>query len=94
VLAGREGGTAGLDAYKFHPKTLRLPAGKVVTLKVVYGAGPPHTFTVDALDCDTGFLAAGDVAFVSFRVPKGTTEFYCAPHKGGGMYGEIIGVKN
>lgn len=93
LLAGKPGGDgAGLDAFRFHPDKLRLPAGKDVTLKIVHGAGHPHTFTSDALDCDTGFLAAGDSVFVSFKVPKGTTPFVCTPHIEGGMDGKIVGI--
>ncbi|MGH2808782.1 MAG: cupredoxin domain-containing protein [Actinomycetota bacterium] len=93
VLLGRSGGSAtGTDAGRFHPDTLRLPAGKFVTIKLVHGAGSTHTFTIDALDCDSGLLAVGDVAFVSFKVPKGTTEFHCIPHGSGGMDGRIIGT--
>lgn len=92
VVAGKLAESFGA-AIRFYPPKLKLPAGKVVTLNIVHGGGPAHTFTVDALDCDTGVVAAGDSVFVSFKVPAGVTPFYCQPHKSAGMDGEIIGVK-
>ena len=93
VLAGKQptGSSFGTQI-RFFPEKLRLPAGKFVTLHVVWGAGPTHTLTIDSIDCDSGFLTVGDDAFISFKVPKGTTPFYCVPHESVGMKGKIVSI--
>lgn len=88
LLTGKES-DEDFDQYRFFPDTLKLEAGKPVTLKIVNDTFLTHTFTSDALGCDTGSIPSGETVTVTFDVPRGTTEFICLPHKQA-MGGEIV----
>ncbi|MFN2388052.1 MAG: cupredoxin domain-containing protein [Actinomycetota bacterium] len=79
----------GLDFF-YKPKKLELPAGDPVTIVFENKGHAPHTFTIDALDCDTGRLGGRARAKVTFEVPKGKTEFYCTIHPSP-MTGVLVG---
>ncbi len=81
------------NAHRFQPDRLKLEAGKFVTIKLTNPSQSltSHTFTIDSLNCNTGLVPPGGTATVTFKVPEGTTVFYCIPHKEFPMDGEIIG---
>lgn len=80
LLTGKES-DEDFDQYRFFPDTLKLEAGKPVTLKIVNDTFLTHTFTSDALGCDTGSIPSGVTVTVTFDVPRGTTEFICLDRK-------------
>jgi len=74
----------------FSTEELSLPAGEVVELTFTNDGANPHTFTSSALDVDTGTVAPGESATVTFTVPDEPTEFLCSLHGAGGMTGVIV----
>jgi plastocyanin len=74
----------------FSTEELSLPAGAVVELTFTNNGANPHTFTSSALGVDTGTVAPGDSATVTFSVPDEPTEFLCSLHGAGGMTGVIV----
>lgn len=62
----------------FGPDPLTIPIGKVVELRVVNEGSAPHTWTVHALDLDTGRLRGGESTTLVFRVDEpGAYEIMC-----------------
>jgi plastocyanin len=78
------------DGNRFTPKTLKLPAGKAVTIQITNTDDAAHDFAIEAADLNTGTIQAGAVATATFTVPEGTTKFKCTFHRG--MTGTIEGV--
>jgi plastocyanin len=76
----------------FVPHDLKLPADKFVTLKITNPSSTPHDFAAEDLDCQTEQFGTGESVSVSFKVPKGETDFVCTIHDAF-MTGNIIGVK-
>jgi len=74
----------------FSPEELSLPAGETVELTFTNSGANPHTFTSTALGVDTGTVAPGESATVTFTVPDEPTEFFCSLHGAGGMTGVIV----
>ena len=74
----------------FSTDELSLPAGEVVELTFTNDGANPHTFTSSALGVDTGTVAPGESATVTFTVPDEPAEFLCSLHGGGGMTGVIV----
>jgi plastocyanin len=79
-----------VDGDLFTPKTLKLPAGKEVTIEITNADDRAHDFAIEAADLNTGTIEAGAVATATFTVPEGTTKFVCTFHSG--MTGTIEGV--
>lgn len=61
----------------FDPASLTVARGATVTF--VNADGPPHTATSDTGAFDTGRLATGSRAALTFSTP-GTYPYYCAIH--------------
>jgi plastocyanin len=62
-----------------------IPAGALATLARNLGTEPRYLFTPDML------LSPGETFVLSLAgLPPGTYPFYCAPHLGGGMRGELV----
>jgi plastocyanin len=79
-----------VDGNRFTPKTLKLPAGKEVTIQITNTDDRAHDFAIQAADLNTGTIQAGAVATATFTVPKGAIKFKCTFHRG--MTGTIEGV--
>jgi plastocyanin len=79
-----------VDGNRFTPKTLKLPAGKEVTIEITNADDRAHDFAVEAADLNTGTIQAAAVATTTFTVPEGTTKFKCTFHRG--MTGTIESV--
>lgn len=73
----------------FEPASLSAPAGSEVTIEVTNDGANPHTFTIDDLGVDSGSLASGESATVTFDMGEDTVTFYCAIHGEAMMSGEI-----
>jgi plastocyanin len=71
-----------IDGNRFTPATLKLPAGKAVTIEITNADGRAHDFAIEAANLNTGTIQAGAVATATFTVPEGTTEFVCTFHRG------------
>jgi plastocyanin len=78
-----------VDGNRFTPKTLKLPAGKEVTVEITNADDRTHDFAIEAANLNTGTIQANAAATATFTVPKGTTEFKCTFHRG--MTGTIEG---
>jgi nitrite reductase (NO-forming) len=74
----------------FSVDELSLRVGEVVELTLSNSGSNPHTFTSSALGVDTGTVAAGESATVTFTVPDEPAEFFCSLHGPGGMTGVIV----
>jgi plastocyanin len=86
VAAGSATGAAtkiqAAGGNRFTPATLKLPAGKEVTIEITNTDDRAHDFAIEAADLNTGTIEAGAVATATFTVPEGTTEFACTFHRG------------
>jgi len=74
---------------KFTPDDLSFDTGDEVTVEIANEGDSAHEFTIEELDLSTGTISPGEVAYATFVVPEGTTEFVCTYH--GGMRGEVVG---
>ena len=66
VVAGKLAESFGA-AVRFYPPKLKLPAGKVVTLNIVHGGGPAHTFTLDPFYCQPHQSAGMDGEIIGVK---------------------------
>ncbi len=64
----------------FTPATIKAPAGKPITVQYRNKDDLPHTFTVEAIGCDSNTVASGDSVQLTFDMPEGRTEFVCTIH--------------
>jgi plastocyanin len=78
--------TVALEDYRFNPARITVAAGTKVTFSNT-GTQPHNAASPDAGGWDTGLLARGESASVTFNRP-GTYSFTCTPHPS--MIGEII----
>jgi plastocyanin len=78
------------DGNRFTPKTLKLPAGKQVTIQITNTDDRAHDFAIEAADLNTGTIQAGAAATATFTFPEGITKFKCTFHRG--MTGTIEGT--
>ena len=74
----------------FSTEELELSARETVELTFTNNGANPHTFTSSELGVDTGTVAPGESATVTFTVPDQAVEFLCSFHAGGGMTGVIV----
>ena len=74
----------------FSTQELELPARETVKLTFTNNGANAHTFTSSELGVDTGTVAPGESATVTFTVPDQAVEFLCSFHAGGGMTGVIV----
>ena len=74
----------------FSTQELELPARETVELTFTNNGTNPHTFTSSELGVDTGTVAPGESATVTFTVPDQAAEFLCSLHARGGMTGVIV----
>jgi len=74
----------------FSVEELSLPGGETVELTLTNSGANPHTFTSTALGVDTGTVAPGESATVTFTAPDEATEFICSLHGAGGMTGVVV----
>ncbi|HEX2240642.1 MAG TPA: cupredoxin domain-containing protein [Actinomycetota bacterium] len=72
----------------FKPATLKAAAGEVVTVSYTNEDSVPHTFTAEAIGCDSNTVAADDSVQLTFEMPEGTTEFVCTIHPS--MKGRLV----
>jgi plastocyanin len=73
---------------KFAPSMLEATPGEEVTIQLRNNGQNPHSFTIDALEIDTGVIESGETAEVTFGMPKEEQVFYCTVH-GDSMSGTI-----
>jgi alcohol dehydrogenase (cytochrome c) len=78
--------TIALEDYRFNPARITVAAGGKVTFSNA-GSQPHNAASSDAGGWDTGLLAKGESATVTFNRP-GTYSFTCTPHPS--MIGQII----
>jgi plastocyanin len=80
--------------YQFDPAEIRVAAGSEVTLTFTNAGTIPHTLTVPAVGADTGSVAAGESATLTFVAPEeaGSYEFICSfgGHAEEGMVGTLV----
>ncbi len=79
--------TVSMSGSRFVPSTLTVTAGTTVTWK--NNDGYAHTATSDSSTWNTGNVAAGASAQVTFSTP-GTYGYYCTYHRAMGMTGTIV----
>lgn len=87
----------------FVPKSLTISPGD--TVDWVINKVPPHNVVFDTAPMDTAqketvkdfpkpklMIAAGDTYTITFPAdaPPGRYPYYCTPHRGAGMVGEIV----
>ena len=80
---GGSGGTAltvEASDFQFEPSELTAPAGEQVTVEFTNSDDAPHTFTIEAFDCDTGSVESGQSAELSFTMPDADTGWICTIH--------------
>ena len=85
--------TVAGSEYDFDPAELVVKAGDRVTVTFHNRGTIPHTFTLPAAQADTGSVAAGASAAVSFSAPApGSHEFLCSfgGHLEAGMVGTLL----
>ena len=87
-LAGAIPQVATVDN-NFAPSNFAAPGGQEITVTVVNNGQNPHSFTIDALDVDTGVLNGGATAEVTFTMPEETVDYYCTVHGAEAMSGTI-----
>jgi plastocyanin len=87
-LAGAIPPVATVDN-NFAPSNFSAPGGQEITVNVVNNGQNPHSFTIDALDVDTGVLESGGTAEVTFAMPEETVDYYCTIHGAEVMSGTI-----
>lgn len=73
----------------FAPSRFPATAGEEITVNVSNNGQNSHSFTIDSLDVDTGVLAPGDSAEVTFTMPDQEAQFYCTVHGAEVMSGVI-----
>lgn len=73
----------------FAPSMLQAMFGDELSIEVVNNGENPHSFTIDALEVDTGVLSSGDSAQVTFNMPDQDVQFYCTVHGPDTMAGTI-----
>ncbi|PWA80220.1 Blue (type 1) copper domain-containing protein [Artemisia annua] len=83
----------------FEPSTFSVPAGEKIVFK--NNAGFPHNVIFDEDEVPSGvdvskismgeedLLNAGGETYAVTLTEKGTYKFYCAPHQGAGMAGQV-----
>jgi len=80
------------DEFRFDPAELHATAGDIVQVLFRNLGASPHTFTLTDLGADTGQVAPGAEAVVTFQVPAtGTFPYFCAipGHRSLGMEGTL-----
>jgi len=79
-----------LRDYSFDPNTIVLKPGERVSIILVNEGRYSHTFTIDALGIDIS-LSPGERKTIDITAPSspGSYTFYCKPHRGLGMTGNI-----
>jgi plastocyanin len=75
--------------FMFKPRTLKVPAGEMITLVVQNEGSVDHTFTSDALKCDSDLVSPDTKTTVTFKMPKKAVPFYCTPHESA-MTGKLV----
>jgi plastocyanin len=80
--------------FHFDPADLRASAGAEVTLTFINAGAIPHTLTIPVVHADTGSVAAGEKATLSFTAPNqaGSYEYICSfgGHAEEGMVGMLV----
>ncbi|MBA2519578.1 MAG: cupredoxin domain-containing protein [Chloroflexia bacterium] len=80
--------------FRLDPAELRVGAGESVNITFENAGEVPHTFTIPAFDLDTGSVAVGHTATISFTAPSapGTFEMLCTfgGHLEAGMVGSLV----
>jgi plastocyanin len=74
------------EDYRFNPARITVATGTKVTFTNA-GSQPHNAASSDAGGWDTGLLAKGETATVTFNKP-GTYSFNCTPHPS--MIGQVI----
>jgi len=81
------------DEYEFDPGSLTFERGDSIRLTFRNSGNISHTWTIDALNVDTGPVAPGQSRTVEFdAIEAGTYEIYCAipGHRESGMVGTLV----
>jgi plastocyanin len=80
--------------YRFEPSAIHVQAGESVTVTFTNAGKIPHTLTIPFVQADTGSVAAGAAATLTFSTPAeaGEYEFLCSfgGHLEAGMAGTLI----
>lgn len=86
--------TVNATEWTFEPLEIRAAAGEHISITVTNTGEQFHTFTVPALDVDTGSLSPGDAMTLEVHLPAeaGSHEFLCTfpDHAESGMVGTFI----
>jgi plastocyanin len=86
--------TVSASEWAFAPSELRVAVGQPVTIQVTNDGTIPHTLTIGGAGADTGSLAAGATAELSFTAPTvpGGYEIICTfgGHAEAGMVGAML----
>ncbi len=77
--------------FSFDPDTITVSPGETIVIIVRNEGRVFHTFTIDELGIDVA-LNPGDEERIEITVPEGVERitFYCRPHVGLGMVGELV----
>lgn len=82
------------DEFSFNPASISARPGDIVRITFKNVGSVAHTYTIDELGVDTGFVRAGKSATVEFVAPDESVKFrsYCAVpgHAKAGMVGEVV----
>lgn len=82
------------DEYRFEPTELHVPASEPVTITFTNAGRIPHTLTIPSVQVDSGSVAVGASATLTFSSPSeaGQYEFLCSfgGHLEAGMIGTLI----
>ena len=65
---------------QFKPGKIEVPAGEMVTLVISNKGQMEHSWTSDAIGCDSGLIPALSRGSVTFEMPDKAVPFYCTPH--------------
>jgi len=80
-------GVSQVTGDRFSPSTLTLRVGDYVLVTDKDNVAP-HTFTIDALNVDSGGMSQGDTYRYRF-LKAGTFDFICSYHENVGMTGTV-----
>lgn len=78
-----------LSDYYFEPRAITISLNETVKFVLKNEGRVSHTFTIDELGINVG-LAPGETKTIEITFNKaGSYIFYCIPHKGLGMVGDL-----
>ena len=86
------GGYFTLEGETAKNPPIRAAPGQEVTVTIVAKDDGVHNFCFgDAKTCTPFVTSAGETQTLTFTVPEsGTIEYFCSPHRGAGMKGNVV----